>query len=270
MITESPLKRAPAVAGSFYPTQPEQLEQMLDTLLKQAPATSTGRPKILIVPHAGYIYSGPVAASAYRILQDNAQTCERVVLLGPSHRVALHGLALSSLNCFSTPLGDIMLDHAQDPALLQLPDCRFMDEAHEYEHSLEVQLPFLQKTLGRFLLCPLVVGQAPATLISRVMDLLDDEQTLFVISSDLSHYHDYRSAQHIDSRTAEAILNFDYTSITPQMACGCHPLNGALLWARQHNMQIQLLDLRNSGDTAGDKNRVVGYASCLINEHAGH
>jgi len=263
--------RQPAVAGSFYPADPELLsQQVLDCLhtnqkQKKEPNTTPNRPpKALIVPHAGYIYSGPIAGSAYTLLEKYANDIQRVVLLGPSHHIPFDGAATSSADAYATPLGDIPLDRNCIKNLEQLSGVSRLDDAHQHEHSLEVQLPFLQQVLGPFSLVPLVVGRCDAKEIEGIFDLVSKmEHTLIIISSDLSHYHDYSEAQAIDSRTSQAILQFQST-LNGNQACGCNPLNGLLFWAEKYDWSIELLDLKNSGDTAGPKDRVVGYGAYAL------
>ena len=242
-----PQIREPAVAGLFYPDDPLQLQQQVDSLLARAAPPGTA-PKALIVPHAGYIYSGPVAASAYQQLAPLRQQIQRVVLLGPAHRVAFSGLAASSAGYFATPLGMVRIDQqAMDP-ILQLPQVRVLDEAHREEHSLEVQLPFLQTVLDKdFGLVPLVVGEAEPEQVAQVMELLwGGPETVLLISSDLSHYHDYATARRLDTATSHAIEQLNPRAIDYQQACGRTPLNGLLLAARHLQLHARTLDQRNS------------------------
>ncbi len=256
--------RAPAVAGMFYPADEVTLRSMVREFLDQA--TTTGQaPKAIIAPHAGYIYSGPVAANAYHLLESRREQIKRVVLLGPSHRVPLIGLAASSAESFSTPLGNVQLDQTLLGQLCQLPQVKVMDEAHMMEHSLEVHLPFLQSILDDFLLVPLVVGDATPTEVCEVLEKAGlDEQTLIVISSDLSHYHDYETARKMDSQTSHAIEELDGGKIGFDNACGRTPVSGLLMLARKLNMQVETVDLRNSGDTAGPRDQVVGYGAYVF------
>lgn len=252
--------RPPAVAGMFYEGNPTVLAQEVVSYLTEAPALAC-RPKALIVPHAGHVYSGAIAASAYRLLAQRAGEIRRVVLLGPVHRVPVQGLATSSAEYFRTPLGDVPLDRAAIAAACRLPGVAENDLAHQQEHSLEVQLPFLQAVLDDFTLVPFAVGNASGEQVAAVIDLLwGGDETLIVISSDLSHFHTYAQAQLIDRATSDSILHL--TPLTShEQACGATPVNGMLLAAQHHGLRPTLLDLRNSGDTAGDHSRVVGYAS---------
>jgi AmmeMemoRadiSam system protein B len=203
-----------------------------------------------------------VAASAYRLLQSPRAQFTRVALLGPAHRVYLRGIGLSSAARFSTPMGDVQIDREACVALSDLPDVGVADAAHAPEHSLEVHLPFLQSVLGEFTLVPLVVGMVTPERVAAVLEHLSaDAETLIVVSSDLSHYHDYDTAKDIDALTTEAIETLDWTRIGPEQACGCNPLNGLLHFARSHGLQAQTLDVRSSGDTAGPRDRVVGYGA---------
>ncbi|MGM9487743.1 AmmeMemoRadiSam system protein B [Ideonella sp. YS5] len=258
--------RFPAVAGSFYPAEPaalrDEVARCLAAAHPSAPAPS-GPPKMLVVPHAGTAYSGPVAASAYALLTGDARKrIRRVVLLGPAHRVPVRGLAAPTVAAFATPLGEIPLDQSALRAVAELPFVELSDRAHEWEHSLELQLPFLQQVLGRgFTLVPLVVGDARPNEVAQVLEQLwGADETLVLISSDLSHFLPYAAARERDGETLERLLAFD-SDIEPDEACGCHALNGALIVARRHGLQPRLLDARNSGDTAGDRRRVVGYAA---------
>lgn len=253
--------REPAVAGLFYPADRATLQRTVNQLL----ATATPRlapPKALIVPHAGYVYSGPVAASGYALLAPVRAQVRRVVLLGPAHRVAFTGIALPSAATFRTPLGPVPIDRAAIAELQGLPGCRLHDQAHELEHSLEVHLPFLQQALDDFTLVPLVVGEAePATVAAVLEQLWDGPQTLIVISSDLSHYHDYATAQVLDGATTQAIEALEPAHIGYGQACGRNPVNGLLEVARRRGLQATTVDLRNSGDTSGSRDSVVGYGT---------
>lgn len=261
--------RPPAVAGMFYPGDPATLAGEVRAMLSHtavAPAPTFRAPKALISPHAGYIYSGPIAASAYALLAPFAATIRRVVLLGPCHRVAVRGLAVPDTSSFVTPLGSIPLDTAAIAAALTLPQVVRHDAAHEEEHSLEVQLPFLQEVLDDFTLVPFAVGYATPDEVAEVLELLwDGPETLIVVSSDLSHYHPYMDAQRRDHRTADDIAHLRLL-LDHEQACGATPINGLIETAERHGLVPRLLDLRNSGDTAGDKSRVVGYASFAFYE----
>ena len=257
--------RQAAVAGSFYPADKLVLEASVDELLHAA-HTDRKAPRALIVPHAGYIYSGPVAAAGYACLPNRATPFNRVVLLGPAHHVAFRGLAASSAAAFATPLGDVQLDQDAIRGLAALPQVRFLDEAHQLEHSLEVQLPFLQRLLDDFSLVPLVVGEATAKEVFAVLETLcNTPDTLVVVSSDLSHYHSYTTAARMDRETSDHIERLEYELIEYDHACGRTPVSGLLYYAKAHGMTVTTLDLRNSGDTAGPKDRVVGYGTYLVN-----
>lgn len=269
--------RQPAVAGAFYPGEGRALGGTVASLLAAAHAETSADavsvpPKVLIVPHAGYIYSGSMAARAYARLAGARAIVRRVVLLGPVHRVPVRGLALSGATAFATPLGAIDIDQDAVAALAGLRQVVVSPAAHALEHSLEVQLPFLQTVLDDFKLLPLAVGDATPTEVAQVLEALwGGPETLIVISSDLSHYLPYRASQTIDQDTVERILALR-GPLTHEQACGGTPINGLLLAARQHHLQPQLLGLCNSGDTAGDKQRVVGYAAIAFTEpsHVAH
>ncbi|MCW8923077.1 MAG: AmmeMemoRadiSam system protein B [Gammaproteobacteria bacterium] len=253
--------RPAAVADMFYTGNPTQLRAEVQSMLAHARVTAPV-PKAIIVPHAGYIYSGPIAASAFAQLIAGKDKIHRVVLLGPCHRVPLSGLATSSADFFETPLGAIPIDRELSDRLLQFPQVQEFDLTHAQEHSLEVQLPFLQQALDEFTLLPLVVGDASSTDVHEVLEAIwGGNETLIVISSDLSHYHDYHTAQQMDAATCQAIENLDGKQIHYDQACGRNPVMGLLLSARKHNLEVTTLDLRNSGDTAGSKDQVVGYGA---------
>jgi len=260
--------RSPAVAGLFYPVDAQQLAQEVRRLL--GTSTSHGiKPKALIVPHAGYVYSGAVAATAYAALSSMAGVIRRVVLLGPAHRVAVQGLALPGVDMFETPLGRISLDYPLAAAIADLPQVIVSPEAHAWEHSLEVQLPFLQSVLGEFTLLPLVVGMTSPESVTQVLEAVwGGEETLIVVSSDLSHYLSYSTAQRIDHETVQDILQLRQP-LGQHQACGNVPVNGLMIAARKHHLMPHLLDLRNSGDTAGPRDRVVGYTAIAFDEGGG-
>jgi hypothetical protein len=262
--------RPPAVAGMFYPANPATLARDLDAMLGSAGEPAPRIPKAIIAPHAGYIYSGPIAATVYAALRPARERIDRVVLLGPTHRVAVRGLALPDTDAFATPLGTVEIDGEAVAMLKKLPQITVNGAAHALEHSLEVHLPFLQKVLARFRLVPFAVGQARADEVAEVLEVLwGGPETLLVISSDLSHYLPYAQARATDRSTCESILKLS-TSINHHQACGATPVTGLTLAAQRRGLKPALLDLRNSGDTAGDRQRVVGYASFAFYEDAGH
>ena len=260
--------RPAAVAGTFYPQASAALAAQVRAYLERVHPVpqSEPRPKALIVPHAGYVYSGPIAAAAYARLAVGCEDIRRVVLLGPAHRVALCGLALPSAESFATPLGEVELDRAAVSSALELSQVSESDRAHALEHSLEVQLPFLQTLLPNFRLVPFAVGAATAAQVAEVLELLwGGPETLIVVSSDLSHYHSYSEARAIDAASARTVLALSPT-LDCEQACGALPINGLLTVAQRRGMRRELLDLRNSGDTGGDKSSVVGYASFVFSE----
>jgi MEMO1 family protein len=270
MVTSS--IRPPAVAGLFYSADSRLLQAQIGEMLAAAQPVErdAAPPKVLVVPHAGYMYSGPVAANAYATLAPLRATVRRVVLLGPAHRVPVRGFALPAAQVFSTPLGNIAVRPADRAMLRRREDVIVDDGPHAREHSLEVQLPFLQMVLDDFELVPVLVGDASPAAVADLLALVwGGRETLIVISSDLSHYHPYRQAQSCDRDTVEQILQLR-GALSSDQACGAHPLNGLLRIAALRGLEPQLLDLRNSGDTAGDRNRVVGYASILFHEPEGH
>lgn len=258
--------RSPAVAGMFYPNDPRELHAQVQEFLAQAAAGGPA-PKAIIAPHAGYIFSGPVAASAYARLREIQDIIRRVVLLGPSHRVGFRGIAISSMEAFATPLGQIAVDQEAVALIRDLPQVGFLDKAHAQEHSLEVHLPFLQEILEDFILVPLVIGDAGPEEVGAVLETLwGGPETLLVISSDLSHYHDYQTAKRLDTATSKAIESLRYEDIGYHDACGRNPVNGLLWVARRRGLRSEILDLRNSGDTAGPRDQVVGYGAYAFYE----
>jgi len=260
---QNPSVRPPAVARLFYPGDARSLAEEVAAHLDQTEETplAPGFPKAVIVPHAGYVYSGPVAASAYDLLRPARGIVTRVVVLGPCHRVAVRGLALPQASAFDTPLGRIPLDREAIASIRGLPQVMESAATHAEEHALEVQLPFLQQVLGEFSLVPLVVGSVTPEKVAEVLERLwGGDETLIVISSDLSHYHPYEAARRIDGATVRAILGLD-AGISHEQACGATPVAGALIAAKRLGLKPKLLDCRNSGDTAGGKDQVVGYAS---------
>lgn len=270
MTQSTPRIRPAAVANMFYPGSSTVLASDLRRLLAHPPHPPGLRPKAIIAPHAGYVYSGPIAASVYALLEDWRDSVQRVLLLGPTHRVAVNGLAVPAATSFATPLGEIPVDQEALAAIAHLPQVVVSDAAHAPEHSLEVQLPFLQTVLTTFALVPLAVGRTSAAAVAEVLECLwGGDETLIVISSDLSHYLPYTAARAIDGDTARHILALD-PHLDHQQACGATPVNGLLLAARRHGLHARMIDLRNSGDTAGDRSRVVGYGAFTFSEESGN
>ncbi|HFB65686.1 MAG TPA: AmmeMemoRadiSam system protein B [Aeromonadales bacterium] len=258
----------PNVAGTFYSADRRELSDAVRLYVDEASKeVISSRVKALIVPHAGYVYSGPVAGSAYAALKNQASTIQRVVLLAPSHYYGFEGMATTSADILETPLGEVKVDREAITKIEDLPGVLIANEAFNNEHALEVQLPFLQTVLTDFKVVPLIVGQENPQRVAEVLDTLwGGDETLIVVSSDLSHYLDYQTAKHKDRETAEHVLHFASEQIHGGDACGFHPLNGLLIAAREHHLKAQLLDLRNSGDTAGPKDRVVGYGAFILTE----
>ena len=256
--------RPPAVAGTFYPAHPGELEHAVNGLLGDSDAASQP-PRALIAPHAGYVYSGPVAASAYRLIR-GADAIRRVVLLGPSHHVPFDGIAVSRAEAYATPLGTVPLDGPAIERILDLPHVLLLEQAHGPEHSLEVHLPFLQVALGDFSLVPLVIGRAGPDAIADVLELFwTDDASLIVVSSDLSHYLSYEDARTVDAATASAIMDRN-DALTGEQACGCNGINGLMRLARRHGLKVRELDRRTSGDTAGPRDHVVGYGAWVVDD----
>jgi hypothetical protein len=257
--------KSPAVAGLFYPAKATELHRQIVQYLAAANSGTEPVPKALIAPHAGYIYSGPVAGSAYARLKLAASRITRVILLAPSHRVAFAGIAYSSASHFQTPLGLIPVDRGALDELSGLASLQLNDPAFEEEHSIEVHLPFLQETLERFSIVPLLVGDATAEQVAEIIERLwGGDESLIVISSDLSHYLDYDSAAAMDRETSQAIEALRPEALTYHSACGRTPVSGLLLAAKKHGLKARTIDLRNSGDTAGSRDRVVGYGAYVF------
>jgi AmmeMemoRadiSam system protein B len=258
--------RLPAVAGSFYPADPAVLAQeVAESLAAAVPAAEGAPPKAVIAPHAGYVYSGPTAGYAYAPVAALRSVVSRVVVLGPAHRVWVRGLAASSAEAFETPLGRVPVDREAVEGVCALSQVRIDDRAHAAEHSLEVQLPFLQHVLGDFSLVPLAVGDATDEEVEEVLDALwGGAETLIVVSSDLSHYYDYATAKRLDAATCRAIEALEPEWLDGESACGRVPIRGLLLAAQRHGLAAHTLDLRSSGDTAGDRTRVVGYGAWTL------
>lgn len=255
--------RSPAFAGTFYSDKPQDLAATVKAFLAEAqPPESRTVAKALIAPHAGYIYSGPVAGSAYATLAARSNDIERVILMGPSHRVAFSGVAASAAHQFDTPIGPMMLDRDAVALLLKENLAREFEPAHEHEHSLEVQLPFLKQVCPNARIVPLVCGDDNWQAARAALALLwGGDETAIVISSDLSHYHDYATAQRLDADTAKSVERRAAGDIDFEQACGATAINALLAIAAEKNLSCTTLDLRNSGDTAGPRSRVVGYGA---------
>lgn len=252
----------PAVADIFYPGDPKELRAMLERFFSGTKGKDLPIPHAIIAPHAGYIYSGPIAASAYACLFQKKTKIKRVIVLAPAHRYSLAGIATSSADAFLTPFGEIPVDKIALAKIANFSQVSIVDEAFSTEHSLEVQLPFLQFVLGNFSLIPLLVGACSANEIAVLLEkLVEEENTLVVVSSDLSHYHDYKTAERIDRETVVNVLDLNLANLNGEKACGYIPMSGLLMFAKNKAWKARLIDLQNSGDTAGDKKHVVGYAA---------
>jgi AmmeMemoRadiSam system protein B len=266
-MTANARVRRPAVAGRFYPADAATLRATIAGDLAGAPHWDRPVPKAFVLPHAGYMFSGPIAASGYAALAPARDTVERVVLLGPAHFVGVHGLALSSADAFATPLGSVPVDIELRDRVVRLPAVSVSDAAHAPEHSLEVHLPFLQEVLGEFKVLPIVVGRADPESVADVLDAVwGGPETVIVVSTDLSHYLGYDAAAARDRSTADAIVDGAVDAIAPDDACGAYPVSGLLAVAARRGLRGELLDLRNSGDTAGPRDRVVGYGAFVFTE----
>ena len=268
-MTVVPRVRPAAVAGSFYPRDERTLATTVDELLAEAderrgPSVAHRRLRALVVPHAGYIYSGPVAATAYAALRDCGAPFRRIVVIGPAHRVALRGVATSSADVFATPLGPVTVDTPARDRVLAVPGVVVDDDAHALEHSVEVQLPFLQRVAPDVPVLPLVVGYAPRDVVVGVLDALWDDDTLVIVSTDLSHYLEYAAARATDARTAARVVAGDADGIGDHDACGAYGLRALLDVGRVRRLHVDQLDLRSSGDTAGPRDHVVGYGAFAL------
>ena len=260
--------RHPVVAGTFYPAERMALREMVRGFLQNA-QTDGKRPKAMIVPHAAYVYSGPIAASAYARLATARKEISRVVLFGPSHHLFFRGIAACGADYFEIPLGRVAVDHETNEKVGILPQVHLLDEAHRWEHSIEVQLPFLQMSLDTFTLAPFLTGEVTPEEVAEVIEYLwNGDETLVVVSSDLSHYYDYESAKRIDAATSRAIETLQPKQIQLEHACGGIPIQGLLTVAYEHDMVVQTVDQRNSGDTAGSRDEVVGYGAYVFEMRA--
>ncbi len=255
--------RPPAVAGTFYPAEPLRLRRMVAGFLQTAVSTPT--PKALIAPHAGYPYSGPIAGSAYAPLRDQMAAITTVILFGPAHTLAIEGVATVSYTAFETPLGQVPVQQEIVNTLCHFPQVTTVNQAHAREHGLEVQLPFLQTLFSHFAIVPVVVGRCQGEEVAELLQAVwGGRETLVVISSDLSHFYDYDTARQLDQTTAQAIVSLQPQNIGIKQACGRLPIQGLLHIAKQQGLTAELVDLRNSGDTAGSRDRVVGYGAFLF------
>jgi AmmeMemoRadiSam system protein B len=260
--------RQPAVAGMFYPEVPAALRRTVGTFLADAGQAPVARPRAIIAPHAGYIYSGPIAAEAFAAVRSLGEAVRRALVIGPTHYVSFRGIAAPSATAFFTPLGQMPVAEEAVEAVAGLPQVRIDDIPHAPEHALEVELPFVQTLFGALPIIPLVVGRASGEDVAEVLVQQWDDGTLLVVSSDLSHYHDYATAKRIDAETAAAIESLDERSIGANEACGYLAIRGLLIEARRRGLAARRLDLRNSGDTAGDRRSVVGYGAWAFVGHA--
>ena len=259
--------RPPAVSGLFYPDNPATLGKAVDSYLQSGISATTPPPRALIAPHAGYRYSGPVAGSAYRSVQSMAGQITSAIILGPSHHVYFEGIARSGADAFATPLGTMPVDREAESMLDALSFVTVLPEAHRKEHGLEVHLPFLQVLFGDISILPLVVGACDGTEVAQVLDTLaPGPETLVVISSDLSHHHPYAEAKAIDSETAQSIMEGRAQDLSSRRACGYLPIQGLLLSSLAKGLTPTCVDLRNSGDTEGDRSQVVGYGAFVFSE----
>jgi hypothetical protein len=253
--------RRPAVAGAFYPREAQELKSTVEALLSETTERKLGGLCGVVAPHAGYPYSGPIAGEAFSLLARSSDGPDRILLIGPPHYMPVRGIVAPSSRAFTTPLGDIAVDVGAVESLRHAGLVTIDDAPHAPEHALEVELPFLQGVLEDFTIVPLLVGAASPHQVARVIETMLGKRTLLVVSTDLSHYLDYASAERHDLATAGTIERLDYTTLGPNDACGFSALNGALCAASRCGWTATRLDLRNSGDTSGEKRRVVGYGA---------
>jgi len=267
--SQRPKVRPPAAAGLFYASDPDRLRASVAELIGAVEASASVAPKALIAPHAGYVYSGSVAAEAFARLRADTGAIKRVVLIGPAHFVPVRGIAAPTVDAFATPLGRIPVDRQALTAIADL--VVKADAPHAPEHSLEVELPFLQALLPSFALVPLVIGDASTQEVAEVLRRLwGGPETAIVVSSDLSHYHDYDTARQLDAATAAAIERGEWQSLGPREACGFLAVAGLIMETNRRGLAPRRLALRNSGDTAGGRERVVGYGAWTVEEAAAH
>ena len=256
--------RRSAVAGAFYPSGAQELKSTVEALLSQATKRELGSLCGVVAPHAGYLYSGPIAGEAFSLLARSSDAPNRILLIGPPHYVPVHGIVAPSSSAFGTPLGDVAVDVGAVESLRDAGLVTIDDTPHAPEHALEVELPFLQRVLEDFTIVPLLVGAASPEQVARVIETVLGKRTLLVVSTDLSHYLDYATAERRDLATAGTIERLDYTALGPNDACGFSALNGALCAASRYDWRVTRLDLRNSGDTSSEKRRVVGYGAWAL------
>jgi AmmeMemoRadiSam system protein B len=257
--------KQPNVAGRFYPGQQSVLKQTVAELLGDAPTVDIEQPKAIIVPHAGYVYSGSVAATAYKPFLKFKHNIRNIILVGPAHFVTFFGIATTFADSFITPLGAVEVNHELVKSALECDPVLELDQAFQQEHCLEVQLPFISELFPNAKITPLLVGNAKYSDVATLLKKLwGDKDTLIIISSDLSHYHDYKTANKLDQATSDAIESIQPDKMEPHSACGKIPIQGLLQCAKEFGLKVNKLDLRNSGDTAGDKSRVVGYGAYYL------
>ncbi len=266
-VRRNPRVRRAAVAGLFYSNDPHQLRQDVEDLIAAAPTFSASPVKAIIAPHAGYVYSGSVAGAAFAAVREQSADVRRVIVVGPAHYVALRGIAIPTVDAFETPLGRLPIDQAAVASISDLPFVHFSDAPHAPEHALEVELPFVQMLTRDCELVPMVVGDAEPVEVAQALDRLwDGASTLIVISSDLSHYHDYDTACRLDRDTSALIDAGEWAQLNAKRACGYLPVAGLLVETTRRGLVATRLALCNSGDSAGDRARVVGYGAWAFGE----
>jgi len=252
--------RRAAVSGRFYPSDKLELSKIISSFMRKAVITNREIPKAIISPHAGYIYSGQIAAAGYKVLE-RPNNIKKIILFAPSHFANFDGIVASNVDFFETPFGKIKVNNNSIERLEKKSLINVDNFAHEQEHSIEVQLPFLQYILNEFQIVPLLVSSNGFKNIPAIINELMDKETLIVVSSDLSHYLPYEKAVITDKKTADHILNLEYDELSIDSACGIGAIKGLLLYTKIKHGKIDLIELKNSGDTSGDKSSVVGYGA---------
>ncbi|MDH5654459.1 MAG: AmmeMemoRadiSam system protein B [Spirochaetia bacterium] len=257
--------RESAVAGSFYPDEKKHLADLVDSYLSGEDKKNP-LPEAIIVPHAGYMYSGAVAGKGYTSIKQ--LDIKNILIIGPAHRVYVNGLAIPDCDAFVTPLGKISVNKELYPELVKLPFISINDEAHKDEHCIEVQLPFLQRLFTSFQIIPVLAGNADEEQIQTLFDLTSGKIDLIIVSSDLSHYNSYETAKNLDRNAANSIEALDPFSLESEQACGSRPIKGLLLYAKRAGLKVKTLVLQNSGDVSGSRSSVVGYGSFIFYKHS--
>ena len=253
------------VAGMFYPGEEASLRQMVDGFIQKALSFDL-RPRAIIAPHAGYIYSGSIAGTAYKTIAAVRDQIENVIIMSPAHRFYLRGIALHMADAFATPLGNIPVNIGIVKKIKQFSSVQWEERSFIQEHGLETHLPFIQRAFKPGIkIVPMIVGECQESEVAEILESVwEDPRNFVIISSDLSHFHSYADAKKLDRNTVDLIQNLDSQSLDTEFACGHYPICGLLNLARNRKLKIKALDIRSSGDTAGSKESVVGYGSFAV------